>query len=48
MTEARDADLRAFHQFVKSPGPAGEPAQAYMPPDKAPKPPYIQWPAPPK
>ena len=42
------ADLRAFYQYVKQLGPVGEPAQAYLPPDSAPKPPFIQWPAPPK
>jgi mono/diheme cytochrome c family protein len=43
-----DADMRAFYQFVKQLGPVGEPAQAYLPPDKAPNPPFVQWPAPPK
>jgi len=43
-----DADLRALYQYVKSLGPVGEPAQPYLPPDKAPNPPFIQWPAPPK
>jgi len=42
------SDLRAFYQYVKSLGPVGQPAQAYLPPDRAPKPPFIQWPAPPK
>jgi mono/diheme cytochrome c family protein len=44
----RERDLRAMYRFIRSLGPVGEPAQAYLPPDKEPKPPYIQWPAPPK
>ena len=44
-----DADLRAFYQYVKQLGPVGNAGtQAYIPPDKEPKPPYIQWPAAPK
>ena len=40
-----EADLRAVYQYVKSmPGGAGIAAPAYVPPDKQPKPPYIQWP----
>ena len=42
-----DSDLRALYQYVKSLGPVGEPAQPYLPPDKAPNPPFIQFPAPP-
>jgi mono/diheme cytochrome c family protein len=43
-----ESDLRALYQYIKHLGPEGEPAQAYLPPDKIPKPPYVQWPAPPK
>ncbi len=43
-----EPDLRAMYRFIRQLGPVGEPAQAYLPPDKAPKPPYILWPAPPK
>lgn len=39
-----DADLRAVYQYVKSLGVSGSAAPAFLPPDKAPKPPYIQWP----
>ena len=40
-----DADLRAIYQYMKSmPGDAGIAAPAYVPPDKQPKQPYIQWP----
>jgi mono/diheme cytochrome c family protein len=40
-----DADLRAAYQYIKAlPGGAGSAAPAFVPPDKAPKQPYIQWP----
>jgi len=39
-----DADLRALYQYVKSLGVSGTKAPAFMPPDKQPKPPYVQWP----
>ena len=40
-----DADLRAVYQYVKSmPGVAGTAAPAFMPSDKQPKQPYVQWP----
>jgi hypothetical protein len=37
-----------MHHYIKSLGPAGDPAQPYLPPDKEPKPPFIQYPMPPK
>jgi hypothetical protein len=39
-----DADLRALYQYVKSLGVSGTSAPAFVPPDKQPKPPYVQWP----
>jgi mono/diheme cytochrome c family protein len=40
-----DADLRAVYQYVKSlPGGAGTTSPAFLPPDKQPKPPFVQWP----
>jgi mono/diheme cytochrome c family protein len=40
-----EADLRALYQYVKSlAGSPGSPAPAFLPPDKQPKPPFIQWP----
>ena len=39
-----DADLRALYAYVKSLGVSGSPAPAFLPPDKQPKPPFIQWP----
>jgi mono/diheme cytochrome c family protein len=41
-------DLRSIYRYVRHLGPAGEPAPAYVPPDKEPPPPYITFPAPPK
>lgn len=40
-------DVRAIYQYLKYMGPAGEPAPQYVPPDKEPMPPFIQFPAPP-
>jgi len=46
LREFTDQDLRAVHAYVKSLGPAGGPAPAYVPPDKEPKPPFAQFPSP--
>jgi len=46
--ETTEEDLRAMHAYIKQLGPAGEPAQSYVPPDQEPKPPYIQYPMPTK
>ena len=43
-----DADLRAFYKYVRSLGPPGDPAPAFVPPETKPTPPFIQWPEPPK
>jgi len=48
MKETTEQDLRAMYQYVKSLGPAGQPAQPYLTPDKEPKQPYIQAPLPPR
>jgi predicted ribosomally synthesized peptide with SipW-like signal peptide len=40
-------DVRAIYQYLRHMGPAGEPAPAYVPPDKEPTPPFVQFPAPP-
>ena len=42
-----DRDVRAIYRYLKHLGPAGEPAPAYVPPDKTPAPPFVQFPAPP-
>jgi mono/diheme cytochrome c family protein len=40
-----DADLKAVYQYIKQlPGGAGTAAPAFLPPDKAPKPPFVQYP----
>ena len=41
-------DLRAVYRYVRSLGPAGGPAPDFVPPGTTPKPPYVQFPAPPK
>jgi len=42
-----DGDLRAIHRYIRSLGPAGEPAPAFVPPNQEPRPPYVTFPAPP-
>ena len=42
-----EQDLRAVHAFVRSLGPAGEVAPAYVPPGQEPKGPTVVFPAPP-
>ena len=42
-----DADLRGIHRFIRSLGPVGEPAPAYVPPSQEPRPPFVSFPAPP-
>jgi mono/diheme cytochrome c family protein len=43
-----DRDLRAIYRYVRSLGPAGDPAPAYVPPNQTPTGPYVQWPSAPK
>jgi mono/diheme cytochrome c family protein len=43
-----DGDVRAVYRYLRHLGPAGAAAPAYAPPDKEPKPPFVQFPAPPK
>jgi mono/diheme cytochrome c family protein len=40
-----EADLRAIYRYVRHLGPAGKPAPDYVPPDKTPAMPYVQFPA---
>jgi mono/diheme cytochrome c family protein len=42
------ADVRAMYAFIRSLGPAGKPAPAFVPPDKVPPQPYVQFPEPTK
>jgi mono/diheme cytochrome c family protein len=44
LNEMTEEDLRALYQFIRYLGPGGEPAPAYVPPDKEPEPPYALFP----
>ncbi len=46
--DMRPSDLRAMYRYIRHLGPAGKPAPAYLPPDKTPPQPFVQFPAPPK
>jgi mono/diheme cytochrome c family protein len=37
-------DLRAIHRYVRHLGPAGSPAPDYVPPERTPQQPYVQFP----
>ena len=39
-----ETDLRAMHRYIRSLGPGGSAAPAFVPPGTAPRPPYVQWP----
>ena len=41
-------DLRAIYRYVRHLGKAGKPAPSYVPPERTPAGPFIQFPAPPK
>jgi mono/diheme cytochrome c family protein len=43
-----ESDLRSLYRFVRSLGEPGEPAPAYLPPDRTPAGPFVQFPAPPQ
>jgi hypothetical protein len=43
-----ERDLRAMYRYIRHLGPAGKPAPAYVPTEKTPEGPYVQFPAPPK
>ncbi|TAN52928.1 MAG: cytochrome C [Betaproteobacteria bacterium] len=42
-----DGDVKAIYAYLKHLGPAGVTAPAYLPPDKAPTLPFVQFPSPP-
>ncbi len=46
LRDMTDEDLRAIYRFIRSLGPRGEPAPAYVPPDRVPATPYVQFPPP--
>jgi mono/diheme cytochrome c family protein len=48
LRDMTEEDLRSLYHFVRSLGPAGGPAPAYVPPGQEPTTAYIQFPAPPK
>lgn len=48
LREMSDRDVKAIYAYLKHLGPAGEPAPPYVPPDKTPAGPFVQFPAPPK
>lgn len=43
-----ESDLRAIYKYVRSLGPAGDAAPTCPPPDKQPRPPFVQFPPPPR
>jgi len=40
-----EADVRAIYKYIRYLGPAGTPAPKFIPPDKEPPQPYVQFPA---
>jgi mono/diheme cytochrome c family protein len=42
-----EEDLRSIYRFIRQLEPLGEPAPTYLPPDVEPRPPFVQFPAPP-
>jgi mono/diheme cytochrome c family protein len=48
LNQWKEADLKALYQYIRRLPAVGGETRAYVPPDKAPPPPYIQWPVPPK
>ena len=45
LRDLSDSDLVAVYEFVRQLGPAGEPMPAYVPPDKEPTGPYVEFPS---
>jgi len=43
-----DRDVKAIYAYLKHLGPAGQPAPQYVPADKTPVGPFVQFPEPPK
>jgi mono/diheme cytochrome c family protein len=39
-----EADVRAIYKYMRSLGPSGKPAPKFLPPDKVPPQPYVQFP----
>lgn len=47
MRDMKDSDVKAIYAYLKHLGPAGEPAPAFVPPDKTPTGPFVKFPEPP-
>jgi mono/diheme cytochrome c family protein len=47
LRDMRDADVKAIYAYLKHLGPAGQPAPAYLPPDRDPAGPFVRFPDPP-
>ncbi len=47
LRDMQDSDVKAIYAYLKHLGPAGEPAPAYVPPDKSPAGPFVKFPEPP-
>jgi ABC-type phosphate/phosphonate transport system substrate-binding protein len=47
LRDMQDSDVKAIYAYLKHIGPAGEPAPAYVPPDKTPAGPFVTFPEPP-
>jgi hypothetical protein len=48
LRDMTDRDVKAIYAYLKHLGPAGQPAPQYVPPDKTPSGPFVQFPATPK
>jgi mono/diheme cytochrome c family protein len=48
LNQMTSSDLRALYRYIRQLGPPGEQVTAFVPPDKEPKGPVLQWPAAPK
>jgi len=44
LRDMSDRDVRAIYRYLRHMGPAGEAAPAYLPPDKKPPQPFVQFP----
>ena len=48
LREMTDSDVKAIYAYLRHLGPAGQPAPQYVPADKTPSEPFVQFPAAPK
>jgi mono/diheme cytochrome c family protein len=44
LNQMADPDVRAMYKYIRSLGPSGKPAPTYVPADKVPPQPYVQFP----